>query len=52
MVFAGGKRYVLYDGKWIVSDISDDDMKAMQEEGAADGEEFVVPLREGRNGEW
>ena len=30
MVFAGGKRYVLYDGKWIVSDISDDDMKAMQ----------------------
>jgi hypothetical protein len=30
MVNAGGKRYVLYDGKWSVSDISDDDMKAMQ----------------------
>jgi hypothetical protein len=30
MVYAGGKRYVLYDGKWTVSDISDDDMKAMQ----------------------
>jgi hypothetical protein len=30
MVYAGGKRYVLYDGKWIVSDVSDDDMKAMQ----------------------
>jgi hypothetical protein len=30
MVYAGGKRYVLFDGKWNVSDISDDDMKAMQ----------------------
>jgi hypothetical protein len=30
MIFASGKRYVLYDGKWSVSDISDDDMKAMQ----------------------
>lgn len=30
MVYAGGKRYVLFDGKWNVSDVSDDDMKAMQ----------------------
>jgi hypothetical protein len=30
MVYAGGKRYVLYDGKWNVSEISDGDMKAMQ----------------------
>nr|HEV7954404.1 hypothetical protein [Candidatus Acidoferrales bacterium] len=30
MVYAGGKHYVLYDGKWTASEMSDSDMKAMQ----------------------
>jgi hypothetical protein len=30
MVFAGGSHYVLYDGKWTVSPMSNDEMKAMQ----------------------
>jgi len=29
-VYAGGKHYVLYDGKWTASEMSDSDMKAMQ----------------------
>ncbi len=29
MVFAGDKRYILYDGKWTVSPMSTEEMKAM-----------------------
>jgi hypothetical protein len=31
MVFVGGARYILYQGKWIASPIATDDMKAMQQ---------------------
>jgi hypothetical protein len=29
MVFAGDKRYILYDGKWTMSTMSTEEMKAM-----------------------
>jgi hypothetical protein len=30
MVFAGGARYILYDGKWTTSPMSSDDLKALE----------------------